>query len=124
MSRTDDLVLVTNKAVIKFGGLTAVKELDLSVHKGEIFGLIGPNGAGKTTVFNLVTGLFYPSEGEVHFSSDRIDGKKRFVVTKLGIARTFQNVRLFHNMSALENVLVGADARHRTGLASAGLGLP
>ena len=86
--------------------------------------MIGPNGAGKTTVFNVVTGLYHPSEGQVHFNGDRIDGKKRFAVTKLGIARTFQNVRLFHNMSALENVLVGADAHHRTGLAGAGLGLP
>jgi branched-chain amino acid transport system ATP-binding protein len=117
-------LLELKTVTMRFGGVVAINALDIGIHKGEIFALIGPNGAGKTTVFNVVTGLFYPSEGEVHFNGDRIDGKKRFVVTKLGIARTFQNVRLFHNMSALENVLVGADAHHRTGLAGAGLGLP
>jgi branched-chain amino acid transport system ATP-binding protein len=121
----ETLPLLELKTVtMRFGGVVAINALDITIHKGEIFALIGPNGAGKTTVFNVVTGLFYPSEGEVHFNGDRIDGKKRFVVTKLGIARTFQNVRLFHNMSALENVMVGADAHHRTGLAGAGLGLP
>jgi branched-chain amino acid transport system ATP-binding protein len=117
-------LLELKTVTMRFGGVVAIDALDITIHKGEIFALIGPNGAGKTTVFNVVTGLFHPSEGEVHFNGDRIDGKKRFVVTKLGIARTFQNVRLFHNMSALENVLVGADAHHRTGLAGAGLGLP
>jgi branched-chain amino acid transport system ATP-binding protein len=117
-------LLELRTVTMRFGGLVAINALDLTINQGEIFALIGPNGAGKTTVFNVVTGLFYPSEGEVRFNGDRIDGKKRFVVTKLGIARTFQNVRLFHNMSALENVMVGADAHHRTGLAGAGLGLP
>jgi branched-chain amino acid transport system ATP-binding protein len=117
-------LLELKTVTMRFGGVVAIDALDITVPKAEIFALIGPNGAGKTTVFNVVTGLFHPSEGEVHFNGDRIDGKKRFVVTKLGIARTFQNVRLFHNMSALENVLVGADAHHRTGLAGAGLGLP
>jgi branched-chain amino acid transport system ATP-binding protein len=117
-------LLELKTVTMRFGGVVAIDALDITIDKGEIFALIGPNGAGKTTVFNVVTGLFQPSEGEVHFNGDRIDGKKRFVVTKLGIARTFQNVRLFHNMSALENVLVGADAHHRTGLAGAGLGLP
>lgn len=117
-------LLELKTVTMRFGGLVAINALELTIHEGEIFALIGPNGAGKTTVFNVVTGLFYPSEGEVHFDGGRIDGKKRFLVTKLGIARTFQNVRLFHNMSALENVLVGADAHHRTGLVGAGLGLP
>jgi branched-chain amino acid transport system ATP-binding protein len=117
-------LLELKTVTMRFGGVIAIDALDITIHEGEIFALIGPNGAGKTTVFNVVTGVFSPSEGEVHFNGDRIDGKKRFVVTKLGIARTFQNVRLFHNMSALENVLVGADAHHRTGLAGAGLGLP
>jgi branched-chain amino acid transport system ATP-binding protein len=109
---------------MRFGGVVAINGLDLTVNKGEIFALIGPNGAGKTTVFNVTTGVYRPTEGNVVFGGQRIDGKKRFAVTKLGVARTFQNVRLFHNMSAQENVMVGADAHHRTGLAGAALGLP
>jgi branched-chain amino acid transport system ATP-binding protein len=109
---------------MRFGGVVAINGLDLTINKGEIFALIGPNGAGKTTVFNVTTGVYRPTEGNVVFGGQRIDGKKRFAVTKLGVARTFQNVRLFHNMSAQENVMVGADAHHRTGLAGAALGLP
>ena len=109
---------------MRFGGVVALNGVDLTIGEGQIFALIGPNGAGKTTVFNVVTGVYQPTEGQVWFAGARIDGKKRYAVTKLGIARTFQNVRLFHNMSALENVMVGADAHHRTGLAGAGLGLP
>ncbi|MCO6011619.1 ABC transporter ATP-binding protein [Actinoallomurus purpureus] len=109
---------------MRFGGVVAINDLNLTINEGEIFALIGPNGAGKTTVFNVVTGVYQPTEGQVVFQDSRIDGKKRFQVTKRGVARTFQNVRLFHNMSAMENVLVGADAHHRTGLAGAALGLP
>ena len=96
----------------------------MSVPERALVGLIGPNGAGKTTVFNVVTGVYQPTEGQVLFNGARIDGTKRFKITKLGIARTFQNIRLFHNMSALENVMVGADAHHRTGAIGAVLGLP
>ena len=117
-------LLELRSLTMRFGGVVALNNVQLAIREGEIFALIGPNGAGKTTVFNVVTGVYHPSEGQVHFNGDRIDGKKRFAVTKLGIARTFQNVRLFHNMTALENVLVGADAHHRTGLAGAALGLP
>jgi len=117
-------LLELKTVTMRFGGVVAVNAVEFTIYEGEIFALIGPNGAGKTTVFNMVTGVYYPTEGEVLFNGDRIDGKKRYVVTKLGIARTFQNVRLFHNVSALENVLVGADAHHRTGLAGAALGLP
>jgi len=117
-------LLELKTVTMRFGGVVAVNAVEFTIYEGEIFALIGPNGAGKTTVFNMVTGVYYPTEGEVLFNGDRIDGKKRYVVTKLGIARTFQNVRLFHNMSALENVLVGADAHHRTGIAGAALGLP
>ncbi|MBC6469181.1 ABC transporter ATP-binding protein [Actinomadura alba] len=109
---------------MRFGGVVAINGLDLTINQGEIFALIGPNGAGKTTVFNVVTGVYRPTEGSVGFSGHRIDGKKRFAVTKLGVARTFQNVRLFHNMTARENVMVGADAHHRTGFVGAALGLP
>ncbi|RFU36802.1 ABC transporter ATP-binding protein [Actinomadura logoneensis] len=117
-------VLELRGVVMRFGGVVAINKLDLTVREGEIFALIGPNGAGKTTVFNVTTGVYRPTEGQVVFDGRRIDGRKRYKVTKLGVARTFQNVRLFHNMTALENVMVGADAHHRTGLAGAALGLP
>jgi branched-chain amino acid transport system ATP-binding protein len=119
-----DVVLELRNLTIRFGGVVALSELNLTVRRGEIFALIGPNGAGKTTVFNVITGVFPPSAGEVLFAGERIDGNKRFRITKSGVARTFQNVRLFHNMSALENVQVGADAHHRTGVFGAALGLP
>jgi len=108
----------------RFGGVVALSEIDLSVPEGSIFALIGPNGAGKTTVFNLVTGVYAPTEGEIRFDGTVISGRRRYLVTKAGVARTFQNIRLFDNMSALENVMVGADARHKTGVFSAALGLP
>ncbi|MFC4949617.1 ABC transporter ATP-binding protein [Pseudonocardia sp. GCM10023141] len=109
---------------MRFGGVVALNDARLDVREGEIFALIGPNGAGKTTVFNVVTGVFSPSEGEIRFAGSRIDGMKRNKVTKTGIARTFQNIRLFHNMTALENIMVGADAHHRTGAIGAFLNLP
>ena len=117
-------LLELQTVTMRFGGVVALNAVELTIGEGQIFALIGPNGAGKTTVFNVVTGVYQPTEGQVRFAGARIDGKKRYAVTKLGIARTFQNVRLFHNMSALENVMVGADAHHRTGLTGAGLGLP
>jgi branched-chain amino acid transport system ATP-binding protein len=117
-------VLELDNVTMRFGGVTALREAKISINSGEIFALIGPNGAGKTTVFNVVTGVYAPTEGEVRFNGNRIDGMKRFKVTKSGIARTFQNIRLFHNMSALENVMVGADAHHKTGAVGATLGLP
>ncbi|WIX92938.1 ABC transporter ATP-binding protein [Amycolatopsis sp. DG1A-15b] len=117
-------LLELDNITMRFGGVTALREVNISINEGEIFALIGPNGAGKTTVFNVVTGVYQPTEGQVRFDGDRIDGMKRFQVTKRGIARTFQNIRLFHNMSALENVMVGADAHHKTGAIGAVLGLP
>jgi branched-chain amino acid transport system ATP-binding protein len=108
----------------RFGGVVALSEIDLNVPEGSIFALIGPNGAGKTTVFNLVTGVYSPTEGEIRFDGTVISGRRPHVVTTAGIARTFQNIRLFDNMTAMENVMVGADARHRTGVFSAALGLP
>ncbi len=109
---------------MRFGGVVALNEVNLEIREGEIFALIGPNGAGKTTVFNTVTGVYRPTSGEVAFDGDRINGLQRYKVTKRGIARTFQNIRLFHNMSALENVMVGADVHHRAGMVSVALGLP
>lgn len=117
-------VLELRDIVMRFGGVVALNKVDITIRKGEIFALIGPNGAGKTTVFNVTTGVYRPTEGGIVFEGKRINGKKRYVVTKLGIARTFQNVRLFHNMTSVENVLVGSDAHHRTGVVGASLGLP
>ena len=115
-----ELVGVTQR----FGGVVALSGIDLSVPEGSIFALIGPNGAGKTTVFNLVTGVYTPTEGEIRFTGTVISGRRPHTVTSSGIARTFQNIRLFDNMTALENVMVGGDARHKTGVFSAALGLP
>jgi branched-chain amino acid transport system ATP-binding protein len=120
VDRLLELVGVT----VRFGGVVAVSELDLHVDEGEIFSLIGPNGAGKTTVFNVVTGVYQPVHGSLTLSGRSLTGRKPHQVTRLGVARTFQNLRLFGNMSALENVMVGADARHRTGIPGAVLGLP
>ena len=108
----------------RFGGVVALSGINLSVSEGAIFALIGPNGAGKTTVFNLITGVYTPTEGEIRFAGDVISGRRPHLVTSSGIARTFQNIRLFDNMTALENVMVGADAQHKTGVFSAALGLP
>ncbi|PSL57832.1 amino acid/amide ABC transporter ATP-binding protein 1 (HAAT family) [Saccharothrix carnea] len=116
--------LQLDNVTMRFGGVVALREAKLSIAEGEIFALIGPNGAGKTTVFNVVTGVYQPTEGQVLFNGERINGTKRFKITKQGIARTFQNIRLFHNMSALENVMVGADAHHKTGAIGATLNLP
>jgi branched-chain amino acid transport system ATP-binding protein len=97
----------------------ALDKINFTLYKGEILGLIGPNGAGKTTCFNAITGVFRPSTGEVRFGGRRVTGRKRYQITRMGIARTFQNIRLFPEMTALENVLVGADARHRTSVLGA-----
>src|SRR5260221_10708905 len=92
-----------------FGGVAALDHVDLSIKEGEILGLIGPNGAGKTTFFNVLSGLYRPDKGEILFRDQRIDGLLPHEIAALGIARTFQNIRLFPNMTAMENVMV---ARH------------
>ena len=91
---------------ISFGGLRAVNEFNLEIKKGQLYGLIGPNGAGKTTVFNLLTGVYKPDEGIVKLDGQNITGKKTIDINKAGIARTFQNIRLFKKMSVLDNVKV------------------
>ncbi|MFJ5924250.1 ABC transporter ATP-binding protein [Kitasatospora sp. NPDC092948] len=111
-------VLEASGVVMRFGGLTAVNQVDLTVRQGEIVGLIGPNGAGKTTFFNCLTGLYVPTEGTVTYKG-RVLPPKPHLVTQAGIARTFQNIRLFSNMTVLENVLVGRHTRTREGLFSA-----
>jgi branched-chain amino acid transport system ATP-binding protein len=119
-----DHLLELRRVTMQFGGVTALSEVDLYVDQGEIAGLIGPNGAGKTTVFNVVTGVFQPTAGQILFTGKSIVGKKRYQVTRAGIARTFQNIRLFPDMTALENVMVGTDAHHRTSVPGAMLRLP
>lgn len=118
------VLLSLERLTMRFGGVVALNEVDFEVYEGDIFALIGPNGAGKTTVFNVITGVYRPTAGRITFDGQTINGMKRYKVTKRGIARTFQNIRLFHNMSALENVMVGADVHHRAGMVSAALGLP
>ncbi|MFZ2503974.1 MAG: ABC transporter ATP-binding protein [Nocardioides sp.] len=117
-------VLELEHVTLKFGGLTALDDVTFEIRKGEILGLIGPNGAGKTTCFNVMTGVYKPTSGQVNFLGQSLLKRKRFEITKLGIARTFQNIRLFKSMTALENVLVGGDAHHSTGVLSALFRLP
>lgn len=104
---------------ITFGGLKAVSELNLEVNAGEIIGLIGPNGAGKTTVFNLLTGVYQPTQGEFYFCGEMILGKKPYQLVKKGIARTFQNIRLFKQLTVLENVKTACNHQIKYGLPSA-----
>lgn len=99
----------------RFGGLHALNDVGLTIRKGEIYGLIGPNGAGKTTLFNVLTGLYQPDEGKFTFNGKDLFRQKPFVVVESGIARTFQNIRLFANMTALENVMVGRHVRTHAG---------
>jgi ABC-type branched-subunit amino acid transport system ATPase component len=113
------IVLETAGLTKTFGGLTAVDSLDLRVHHGEISSLIGPNGAGKTTVFNVVTGIYRPERGRVLFRGEDITGKKPHHIVERGIARTFQNIRLFSNLTCLENVMAGRHCRSSAGLAAA-----
>jgi branched-chain amino acid transport system ATP-binding protein len=101
-----EVVLELKNVTKRFGGLTAVDKFTGHVKKGELVGLIGPNGAGKTTLFNLITGMYEPDEGEMLFFSNRLNGLKPHQITRLGIARTFQNIRLFSDMTVLENVMV------------------
>jgi branched-chain amino acid transport system ATP-binding protein len=112
-------LLRTDGLTVKFGGLTALDGVSFEIRRGEILGLIGPNGAGKTTCFNAITGVYKPSAGSVHFDGQPLAKTKRNEITRMGIARTFQNVRLFGEMTALENVVVGTDARHTTSVPGA-----
>ncbi|WP_395311194.1 ABC transporter ATP-binding protein [Mycobacterium sp. AMU20-3851] len=114
-----EVLLQTNDLTVQFGGLTALDAVTFNIKRGEILGLIGPNGAGKTTCFNAITGVYRPSSGSVTFDGSPIGRIKRHQITRLGIARTFQNIRLFGEMTALENVMVGTDARHHTSVPGA-----
>jgi len=109
---------------VRFGGLVALDTVTFDINRGEILGLIGPNGAGKTTCFNAMTGVYRPTSGTVGFDGQVLGKLKRNQITRLGIARTFQNIRLFSEMTALENVVVGTDARHRTSVPGALFRIP
>ncbi|CAG0929302.1 Lipopolysaccharide export system ATP-binding protein LptB [Planctomycetaceae bacterium] len=106
-----DAILQTQSLVMRFGGLTAVKEFTCAIAPLELFGIIGPNGAGKTTVFNMLTGVYTPTTGDVRFAGKRVNGLQPPAIARLGMSRTFQNIRLFDELSALENVMAGAHMR-------------
>ncbi|MEM9137263.1 MAG: ABC transporter ATP-binding protein [Cyanobacteria bacterium P01_F01_bin.42] len=117
-------VLEAQKLTKRFGGLTAVNQVSFQVNQGEIFGLIGPNGAGKTTLFNLMTGMITPSSGQFLYQSHIISTLKPFQIAQRGLARTFQNIRLFAELSALENVMIAQHIHSRSGIWAGVLGLP
>jgi branched-chain amino acid transport system ATP-binding protein len=117
-------LLEMRDVTMRFGGVTALDRVEFGIDKGEILGLIGPNGAGKTTCFNVMTGVYRATSGLVMFDGKPLGNLKRFQITKIGIARTFQNIRLFPDMTAVENVMVGGDAHGRASVGSALLHLP
>ncbi|MGC4043822.1 MAG: ATP-binding cassette domain-containing protein [Armatimonas sp.] len=111
------MALLTLQGVTKrFGGLTAVDGVNLNVNQGDLAGLIGPDGAGKTTVFNLLTGVYEPTEGSITFDGKEIGGKKPHEIAQRGVCRTFQNIRLFPDLSVLDNVRTAASSREKVGL--------
>jgi branched-chain amino acid transport system ATP-binding protein len=112
-------LLQLSRVTMRFGGLYAVNELDLSIDAGQLYGLIGPNGAGKTTVFNVITGVYTPTSGDIRFDGEAIAGERCGRITRRGIARTFQNIRLFGEMTVLDNVKVAFDCRQATTLGTA-----
>lgn len=118
------MLLEVKDVSIQFGGLKVIDEMALGIDRGELVGLIGPNGAGKTTAFNLISGIYQPTSGEIHFDGQRIDGDRASEVAKRGIIRTFQNIRLFPTLSVLDNILVSEHKTCSYGLSSAFLRSP
>ncbi len=117
-------LLEVRDLTVKFGGVTALNGVDLHVGEGEVAALIGPNGAGKTTVFNIVTGYYTPAAGDVLVDGESMLGKRSYKIARAGLARTFQNIRLFEEMTALENVATAADALNKSGLLGSLVGMP
>ncbi len=117
-------VLKLENLTMKFGGVTALDSVNLEINEGEILALIGPNGAGKTTVFNVITGVYQATSGKAEFYGTNLIGMKRHHITKLGIARTFQNIRLFGDMTTVENVITATDVHKKSGLVGALFGTP
>lgn len=116
-------LLEVKDLVVKFGGVTALNRVDLHVSEGEVAALIGPNGAGKTTVFNIVTGYYTPESGDILVDGISVLGKRPYKIARAGLGRTFQNIRLFEEMTALENVATAADALNRSGLVGSLFGI-
>ena len=117
-------MLEVNHLAIQFGGLRAVDGFNVSIEKGQLYGLIGPNGAGKTTIFNLLTGVYKPTEGIIKLDGQDITGKSTIEINKAGIARTFQNIRLFGNMTVAENIIIARHCRRKTGIWDSLIGSP
>jgi branched-chain amino acid transport system ATP-binding protein len=117
-------ILKLERVTMRFGGLIAVNELELAIEAGQLYGLIGPNGAGKTTVFNVITGVYTPTSGAIRFENASIGGERCGKITRRGIARTFQNIRLFGEMTVVDNVKVAFDCRQATTLSTAMLRTP
>ena len=117
-------ILEVDELGINFGGLRAVNDFSMKIEEGQLYGLIGPNGAGKTTVFNMLTGVYTPTDGTVKLEGKKINGMKPYAITRLGIARTFQNIRLFKDMTVKENVLAALDTQASYGLFSGMFKLP
>jgi branched-chain amino acid transport system ATP-binding protein len=119
-----DNLLIAENLRKEFGGLVAVNDVDFTIPEGSITSLIGPNGAGKTTFFNMLTGVYKPTAGQIVLSGEDVTGKPPHAITERGIGRTFQNIRLFHNMTARENVMVGMHARLKGGIVKSVLRTP
>ncbi|HHY13542.1 MAG TPA: ABC transporter ATP-binding protein [Thermoanaerobacterales bacterium] len=117
-------LLKGNDLSMVFGGLSVLDSVDIKIDKGEVLSIIGPNGAGKTTLFNLLTGMYSPTEGKISFKEKEIKNLKPYEITKMGIARTFQNIRLFKEMSVIDNVIIGQHCRTKTGVFGAILKTP
>lgn len=117
-------ILSMKNVTMTFGGVTALNDVSFDIKKQEILGLIGPNGAGKTTIFNVITGVYRVTSGDITFEGASIVGQKRYKITRKGIARTFQNIRLWGDMTALENVITATDTHKKSGLLSGLFGLP
>ena len=120
---TEPLLSLKN-VTMKFGGVTALNDVSFDVQPREILGLIGPNGAGKTTIFNVITGVYQLTSGVISFEGESLSGKKRYKITRSGIARTFQNIRLWGDMTSLENVMTATDTHKKSGLLSGLFGMP
>jgi branched-chain amino acid transport system ATP-binding protein len=117
-------ILKLQNVTMQFGGVVALNDVSFEIKKQEILGLIGPNGAGKTTVFNVITGVYQVTKGDITFEGKSLKGRKRYKITRGGVARTFQNIRLWGDMTALENVITATDTHKRSGLISGLFGLP
>ncbi|NDD78547.1 MAG: ABC transporter ATP-binding protein, partial [Actinobacteria bacterium] len=120
----NNIILSLENVTMQFGGVVALNDVSFEIKKQEILGLIGPNGAGKTTVFNVITGVYQLTKGDILFQGESVKGNKRYRITNRGIARTFQNIRLWGDMTALENVITATDTHKKSGLLSGLFGLP